>query len=83
MCLDGILQQILSHFSKVQQSFITYLTTRSLDSEHASQHTLSQSLSPEIGTVAAGRVYGVKGCMAELTLALICVAAAGQLVVVQ
>jgi len=59
------------------------LTTRSLDSEHASQHTLSQSLSPEIGTVAAGRVYGVKGCMAELTLALICVAAAGQLVVVQ
>ena len=66
-----------------QGSAITYLTTRSLDSEHASQHTLSQSLSPEIGTVAAGRVYGVKGCMAELTLALICVAAAGQLVVIQ
>jgi len=39
-----------------------------------------------LGRVAAGRASGVKNtlvCMAGLTLAVVCVAAAGQLVVIQ
>jgi len=57
----------------------------SLASGYVSQHILSRSSSPEIERVAAGRASVVKtlGCMAGLTLTLVCVAAAGLLVFVQ
>jgi len=54
---------------------------------YASQHILSQSASPEIERVAAGRASSIKiprvHAMAGLTLAVICVAAADLLVVIQ
>jgi len=60
---------------------ISYL---SLASGYASQRILSWSPHPKIGRVAA-RASGIKnslGCMAWLTLALVCVAAAGPLAVI-
>jgi len=58
-----------------------------LISWYTSQHILRQASSPEIWKVAPGRTSGIKStlgcdrCVAGLTLALICVAAAGLLVV--
>jgi len=56
-----------------------------LASGYASQQILSWCPSLEIGRVAAVRASGVKilGLHGWLTLALVCVAAAGQLVVIQ
>ena len=60
-----------------------------LISWYTSQHILRQASSPEIWKVAPGRTSGIKStlgcdrCVAGLTLALICVAAAGLLMVIQ
>ena len=55
-------------------------------SRYASQHFPSRLPSPEILRVVAGRAPDIKilwGVVAWLTLALVCVAAAGLLLVVQ
>ena len=65
---------------------LTYCYCTGLASEYADQLILSWSLSPEMERIAAGMASGIKntlGCMAGLTLALVCVAAAGLLVVIQ
>jgi len=56
-----------------------YYITINVASGYARQHVLRQSPSLELRRVVAGRAFGVK----ILTLTLVCVAAAGQLVVIQ